>query len=213
MSPQPKRMVGTRIPEEHAEELQMLASVADRSVSEIVAIAIEDLLKNPVRVFENVPAESERFAPDPTAGAGAAEHYLRREALTLAFHLTSTLLAAFAAWLTYEADKRGARTESYWEPGDEDMEIGYDVVGAVMRNANWVLDSWFSGDEYKRARVTEFLAGFTARDPELAAEYEVLLREIDRTKGSIEEIVGERTERDEEESEADSGEGEQMPLL
>lgn len=195
MPAQTKRMVGARIPSEHAEELQLLSAAANRTVSEIIGIAVEDLLRNPTRVFENAPAEAETFAPDPTSSAGAAEHYVRRQALTLGFHLTSVLLAAFASWLTYEGDKHEARTGLPWEPSDEDIEIGYDVIGAVIRNANWILDNWFSGDEYRREQVSEFLAGFAAEDKELAEEYRVLLAKIDSAKTAIDEIVRTRKEQ------------------
>lgn len=190
MSSQRKQMVGTRISRESADELQLLASIANRTVSELVNMAIDDFLKDPVRFLEHSPVEIAPIKTGFTSSVEAAEYYVRREALFLAFRLTSVLLSAFASWAMYEARKNRESTGVYyWDPGPTDAEIGYDVVGVVMRNANWILDNWFSGNDYERELVLEFLEGFTAEDEELAQEYQLFLDKIDHSKNSIKQIL------------------------
>ena len=184
------RMVGARVSGANADKLRLLASVTDKSISDIVNIAVDELLTNPSRFLDDAPAEVEELAADHAASVGAAEYYVRRQALILAFQLTSVLLASFASWLTSAGTERRASTGViYWEPSDDELEQGYDAIGAVMHNAGWILDSWIGGIDYERKLVSEYLRRFTAEDPELAKEYEVLLNKIDSAKIAIEEIV------------------------
>jgi hypothetical protein len=190
MSSKWKRMIGARIPGEDADELKMLASLANRTVSEVVGMAIDDLLQDPVRVLGNSPVDARQHSAGYAVSAEAAEYYIRREALILACRLTSVFMAACTSWVSSEAQKgQHLDSSSDQESNRIDFEIGYDVVGALMRNAKWILDSWFSGSDYERTLVTEYLEGLTAQDKELAQEYQLLLDKMDRTKDSIQDIL------------------------